>query len=221
MSKVAIFHTSAATLALFQTLTAKIMPGVEIMHIVEDAMIRDVMKSGGPTPAINARIAGYVQAAERAGCSIFMTACSSIGGSVEQCQFLTRMRVTRIDEAMIEEAIRKGPRIAVLATVETTLRPTLDYLHRKAREAGADVDVRPTLMAEAFKALLAGDNETHDRIVAAGLREALGNADVVVLAQASMARAMAGMPPSEVPVLTSPERGIQRLKERIEVLQNG
>ena len=40
MSKAAIFHTSAATLALFQTLTAKIMPDVEIMHIVEDAMIR-------------------------------------------------------------------------------------------------------------------------------------------------------------------------------------
>ena len=74
MSKAAIFHTSAATLNLFQTLSAKIMPDVEIMHIVEDSMIRDVMKNGGPTPAINARIAGYVQAAEKAGCSAFMTA---------------------------------------------------------------------------------------------------------------------------------------------------
>ena len=46
MTKAALLHTSAATLALFQSLTAKIMPGVEIMHIVEDAMIRDVMKNG-------------------------------------------------------------------------------------------------------------------------------------------------------------------------------
>ena len=63
MSKAAIFHTSAATLNLFQTLSAKIMPDVEIMHIVEDSMIRYVMKNGGPTPAINALFLFYVQAA--------------------------------------------------------------------------------------------------------------------------------------------------------------
>ena len=112
MTKAAIFHTSAATLGLFQNLSAKIMPEVEIMHIVEDSMIRDVMKNGGPTPAINARIAGYVQAAERAGCSAFMTACSSIGASVEQCRPLTSMLVTRIDEAMVESAISQGKRVA-------------------------------------------------------------------------------------------------------------
>ena len=218
MTKAAIFHTSAATLNLFQNLTASTMPGVEIVHFVEESMIREVMKNGGPSPDINARIAAYVQAAEKAGCAIFMTACSSIGASVEQCQFLTRMPVTRIDEAMVEEAIQKGPRIAVLATVETTLKPTLEYIHRKAREAGKEIDVQPTLMADAFKALLDGDNETHDQIVSAGLLAALGTADVVVLAQASMARVMKDLPPSDVPILTSPERGINRLKERVERL---
>lgn len=216
MSKAAIFHTSAATLALFQTLTAKIMPEVEIMHIVEDSMIRDVIKNGGPTPAINARIAGYVQAAERAGCRAFMTACSSIGASVEQCQLLTSMLVTRIDEAMVEKAISQGKRVAVLATVETTLKPTLEFIKRKAMEAGKEIEIIPTLMSEAFTALLAGDNATHDRIVLAGLREALANADVIVLAQASMARVMEAMEEKPaVPVLTSPECGVLRLKERL------
>lgn len=219
MTKAALLHTSAATLNLFQNLTAAVMPEVEVVHFVEESMIREVMKNGGPTPEINARIAGYVQAAEKAGCALFMTACSSIGGSVEQCQFLTRMPVTRIDEAMVEEAIQHGPRIAVLATVETTLKPTLEYIERKGREAGKQITVTPTLMSEAFKALLAGDNETHDRIVSTGLREALNSADVVVLAQASMARVIHDMPASEVPVLTSPERGIQRLRERIERLR--
>ena len=218
MTKAAIFHTSAATLSLFQALTTKIMPNVEIMHIVEDAMIRDVMKNGGPTPAINARIAGYVQAAERAGCSIFMTACSSIGGSVEQCQFLSSIPVTRIDDAMADSAINQGPRVAVLATVETTLKPTLEFISRKAREAGKEIEILPNLMSEAFTALLAGDNATHDRIVSAGLREALKKADVVVLAQASMARVMEGMEKPAVPVLTSPESGVIRLKERVAAL---
>ena len=218
MTKAAIFHTSSATLNLFQTLTAKIMPEVEIMHIVEDSMIRDVMKNGGPTPAINARIAAYVQAAERAGCSIFMTACSSIGASVEQCQFISTIPLTRIDEAMVEAAISQGPRVAVLATVETTLKPTLEFIKRKAMVAGKEIEIMPTLMSEAFVALLAGDNATHDRIVSAGLREALSKADVVVLAQASMARVMEGMGKPAIPVLTSPECGVMRFKERIAAL---
>jgi len=218
MTKAAIFHTSAATLALFQGLAAKIMPDVEIMHIVEDSMIRDVMKNGGPTPAINARIAGYVQAAERAGCSAFMTACSSIGASVEQCRPLTGMLVTRIDEAMVESAIGQGQRVAVLATVETTLKPTLEFVKRKALEAGKEIEILPTLMSEAFVALLAGDMATHDRIVAAGLREALEKADVVILAQASMARVMESMEKPAIPVLTSPEAGVTRYKERLAAL---
>lgn len=218
MSKAAIFHTSAATLSVFQALTTKIIPEVEIMHIVEDAMIREVMKNGGPTPAINARIAGYVQAAERAGCSIFMTACSSIGASVESCQFLSTIPLARIDEAMVEAAIAQGPRVAVLATVETTLKPTLEFVARKARESGITIDLLPSLMAAAFTALLAGDHTTHDRIVLAGLRDAVANADVVILAQASMARVMESMETSTVPVLTSPERGIVRLKERLAAL---
>jgi Asp/Glu/hydantoin racemase len=216
--KAAIFHTSAATLGLFQGLAAKIMPDVEIMHIVEDSMIRDVMKNGGPTPAINARIAGYVQAAERAGCVAFMTACSSIGASVEQCRPLTQMLVTRIDEAMVEAAIGQGKRIAVLATVETTLKPTLEFVRRKAQEAGKEIEIIPTLMAEAFTALLAGDTATHDRIVSAGLRAALAQADVVILAQASMARVMEGMEKPSIPVLTSPEAGVTRYKELVSAL---
>ena len=187
------------------------MPDVEIMHIVEDSMIRDVMKNGGPTPAINARIAGYVQSA-------FMTACSSIGASVEQCRPLTNMLVTRIDEAMVEAAIAQGKRVAVLATVETTLKPTLEFIKRKAIEAGKDIEIMPTLMSDAFTALLSGDNATHDRIVSAGLREALGNADVVVLAQASMARVMESMEKPAIPVLTSPECGVVRFKERVAAL---
>ena len=218
MTKAAIFHTSSATLNLFQTLTAKIMPDVEIMHIVEDSMIRDVMKNGGPTPAINARIASYVQAAERAGCSIFMTACSSIGASVEQCQLISTIPLTRIDEAMAEAAISQGPRVAVLATVETTLKPTLEFIKRKAKEADKEIEIMPTLMAEAFTALLAGDTATHDRIVAAGLHAALSKADVVVLAQASMARVMEGMEKPAIPVLTSPECGVMRFKERVAAL---
>ncbi|MPM62729.1 hypothetical protein SDC9_109606 [bioreactor metagenome] len=67
-------------------------------------------------------------------------------------------------------------------------------------------------MEEAFHALLAGDMETHDRIVSEGLHSAYKQADVVMLAQASMARVLQQLPSPPVPVMTSPESGIRWLK---------
>lgn len=212
MKKIAMLHTSSATLAMMQQLIADIMPEVEVMHLVEESMIKQVMKAGGVTPNIAARIADYVHIAEKADCDIFITACSSIGTAVEQCQFLTPLQLARIDSAMVKEAIEKGERIAVLATVATTLKPTLDYVQRKIQESGKPRAVTPILMEEAFHTLLAGEMDTHDRIVADGLKTAFSQADVVMLAQASMARVLQQLPTPPVPVLTSPESGIRWLK---------
>lgn len=215
MKKVALFHTSAATLAMMQNLAKTYLQDVEVMHLIEDSMIKDVMANGGITPEISARIAGYVQIAERAGCSHFMTACSSIGYAVESCQFMTAMQVSRIDTAMIEEAINHGGQITVLATVATTMEPTLEYLRRKAAIAGKIVEIVPGLMPEAFHALLAGDTTTHDAIVSHGLQEACRHSNVVMLAQASMARVLDTIASPSIPVLTSPERGIRWLAQQI------
>jgi hypothetical protein len=146
MSKVCIFHTTASTLAPVQALAAELMPDVEFMHIVEDALIKDVMKSGGPDADINARIAMYMMCADRARCDIFMTACSSIGEVVERYRSLTNMTVTRIDEAMAEAAIDAGTKIAVLATVETTLRPTLNLISPESR--GEEEGGRPQALRD-------------------------------------------------------------------------
>ncbi len=219
MKKAAIFHTNAGTLEVMRILTKGIMPDIDIMHIVEDSMIRDVMKNGGPTPAINARIENYIQCAQKAGCAVFMTACSSIGGSVEQCQFISFIPVMRIDEAMADEAVRIGRKIAVLATVETTLKPTLELIGRKAGQSGKSIDIVSHLMADAFTAFLEGELSAHDTLVSAGLRKMIGEkCDVIVLAQASMARVLETMEALPVPVLTSPESGIRLLKDRIDQL---
>ena len=52
---------------MMQQLIADIMPDVEVMHLVEESMIKQVMKAQGVTPDIAARIADYVHIAEKAG----------------------------------------------------------------------------------------------------------------------------------------------------------
>ena len=125
---------------------------------------------------------------------------------------MTPLQLARIDCAMVEQAISLGENIAVLATVATTMKPTLEYVQRKVQASGKQCTVTPILMEEAFHALLAGDMETHDRIVSEGLHSAYKQADVVMLAQASMARVLQQLPSPPVPVMTSPESGIRWLK---------
>lgn len=219
MKKAAVFHTSKGTLGMVDELAKNIMPDVAIMHIVEDSMIADVMAHDGVTPAVNARIAAYVACAALAGCDIFFTACSSIGASVERCQFASPIPVMRIDEAMALEAVENYDAIAVLATVGTTLAPTLELIQRKAAERGRQPAIHSLLMADAFTAFLAGELDKHDAIVAAGIGDALDkNCGAIVLAQASMSRVLATLGDLPVPVLTSPERGIRLLKQRLDEL---
>jgi hypothetical protein len=206
------------TLAPLQALTKEIMPEVEIVHIAEESMIRDVMKNGGPSAAISARIASYVMCAQQAGCQVFMSACSSIGEVVENCQMLTPMHVTRIDSAMADKAVETGSKIALLATVETTMKPTSKLIARKAAEKHKHVEIKTYLMPEAYLALMAGDIATHDKLVRDALRDAAATNEVIVLAQASMARVLGGIEALPVPVLTSPELGIRYLKALVDGL---
>jgi hypothetical protein len=216
MKKAAIFHTTAMTIAPLQALAKEIMPEAEIINLAEDGMIRDVIRHGGPTAAISARVANYMLCAEKAGCEVFMTACSSIGEVVESCQMLTTMKVTRIDLAMAEKAVELGSKIAILATAATTMKPTSNLIARKAVEVGKQVEIKPYLMPEAYAALMAGDTATHDQMVKRALITAAAENQVVVLAQASMARVLAGMGSIAVPVLTSPELGMRHLRQLVE-----
>ena len=75
-------------------------------------------------------------------------------------------------------------------------------------------------------ALRAGDGDRHDTLVSAALRDLAASVDVIVLAQASMARAVGGaesltVDGRTVPILTSPRLGIERLRDVVSSAQAG
>src|SRR5262249_55369067 len=122
--------------------------------------------------------------------------------------------VLRVDEPMAQAAIHMGSRIGVAATLRTTLEPTIALLRDTARQAGREVEIVPTLADGAFECLIAGDAQLHDHLLAGSLAELRKQADVIVLAQASMARVAAQFNGSGgPPMLSSPELAIRRARE--------
>ena len=114
-------------------------------------------------------------------------------------------------------SITLGERIGVVATLPTTLAPTADLVRRTADLAGKRIDMRSRVCDGAFAALGRGETEEHDRLVREGIAALLPEVDVLVLAQASMARIVAAMPEGAVtvPVLSSPRSGVRRLAETV------
>jgi Asp/Glu/hydantoin racemase len=121
---------------------------------------------------------------------------------------------------MAEAAVRMGRRIGVMATLSTTLEPTIALLRAKAAEADIEIEIVDSLCDGAFDAVLAGDTTTHDRILSEALRNEMKDVDVVILAQASMARVVKAMPKGSlsVPVLSSPELAVKSARAILEGL---
>jgi len=132
---------------------------------------------------------------------------------VEIASRLVDVPVLRIDEPMASAAIESGRRIGVLATVASTLNPTVDLLRRCAQGLEKDVEITPVLRDEAFTAIRSSDGARHDQIIGEALMDLAADVDVIVLAQASMARVVATLEPGAlgVPVLSSPISGMARL----------
>ena len=208
-----LIHTSATLVPVFQQLCTEHLPNVKTFNIVDDSLIKNVIASGELTPATARRVVNYVGSAEAAGADYIMVTCSSIGAAVEASAALTRVPVLRVDQPMADNAVQSGKRIGVIATLPTTLQPTSDLVRRRAMAAGKDITIISHLCEGAFEALMSGDAATHDRMVAAALRDLISKADVILLAQASMARVVdtLDLADKKVPILASPPIAIKYL----------
>ena len=210
----AIIHTSSTLVPLFSGLCADYLPGTTVFHMVDESLIKDTIREGYLRRITMRRVLRLIESAEMAGADAVLVTCSSIGPAVAMGQRLFDIPVIRVDEAMAESVVRMGRRIGVMATLKTTLEPTIALLQDKADEAGLTIEIVPTLCDGAFEAVMAGDTATHDRILSNALMNEMKDVDVVILAQASMARVVKAMPEGALtmPVLSSPELAVERAK---------
>jgi Asp/Glu/hydantoin racemase len=209
----ALIHTSATLVPVFQQLCQAKLPGVETFNIVDDSLVRAIGRKGSLTADIARRVAAYIESAEAGGADHVLVTCSSIGPAVEAAAGFVGIPVLRVDQPMADQAVRTGRRIGVVATLPTTLHPTADLVRRRAAVAGREIELTARLCEGAFEALMAGDAARHDALVGAALRELATQVDVILLAQASMARVVESLAASDrkVPILASPAIAIDYL----------
>ena len=208
-----LVHTSATLVPIFAELCSKYLPHVKIFNIVDDSLIKNTIACGELTPDTSRRVVNYAGSAQDAGADFILFTCSSIGPAVEAAAMLTKVPVLRVDQPMADQAVQLGKRIGVIATLPTTLEPTSDLVKRRAALAGREIVLVSRLCEGAFDALMSGDAATHDKKVGDALKQLSTEVDVIVLAQASMARVVDTLSEADkkVPILASPPIAIQYL----------
>ena len=216
---VGVLHTVPALAETFEQMIAEAAPGVRQLHRADASLLADARRIG-VTDDVSARVESQIRALIDDGADAVLVTCSSIGEAVETAAASAGVPVLRVDEPMAREATRiageaaraagRPGRIAVLATLEATLGPTGRLIERAAAEAGGGAEVTSTVVAGAIEARESGDQARHDALVREAAVQAAAEADVVVLAQASMAAALAGAD-LDVPLLTSPPGGVAAL----------
>lgn len=202
-------HTAEAHIATFSALMAELGADIPVRHRVDETLLSDAVRAGGVTPALADRLACVIAGTAAGGAALVVCTCSTLGGPAEQAGVGLGIPVLRIDRGLAERAVAAGRRCLVAACLETTLGPTTALLREVAAMRGVAIELRCALFDDAWAKFLSGDRDGYHRMIAAGLVSMRGDAEVVVLAQASMAGAADHCPGFGIPILSSPRIGTE------------
>lgn len=159
----------------------------------------------------------YIQQTASLDPALIFSQCSSVGEAFVYGARCLSIPTLRVDAPMAKEAVSLCPdngKIAVVATVSSTMGPSVRLVEQSALAAGKEVLVEPVLIDGALDILMkAHDREQYDQLVMQSVCDACARNDVIVLAQGSMYEIGGQLQNLGKPVLTSPLLGVLGAKK--------
>lgn len=192
-------HTAEVHRATFDTLASRHAPGIAIEHVVRPDWLTRAQAGGDP------RLASEIAQAIADADSVVVCTCSTIGTVAEDSGAI------RIDRPMMARAAQSGGRILLAYALDSTLGPSTELLQQEIVKSGKTASIVPLNLTEYWPLFIAGEVTAFAACIAAAVRHAhqVDPANVIVLAQVSMAGAAAQLESLGRPVLTSPELAFQ------------
>ena len=220
MKRIACIHTVYSVIESFTRQLREGIPGDYLIHtLYDDFLATDPAMTGEFSETNHNRLRLDMQAQALTGADIIVVSCSTLSPSVRRLRGEFSVPVVAIDDAMVEAAVAMGSRIGLIATANSTVEPSSSALRAAAADAGREIDLRVICREEAIRALKAGDQATHDRMVLE-MADEMRDRDVLVLAQASMAHMEQPVSArTGLPTLSSPRRCVEQVRQIMEGLK--
>jgi Asp/Glu/hydantoin racemase len=185
---------------------ARLWPEAELRNLLDDGLSADLARDGALTPAMTERFMTLTRYAIATGAEAILFTCSAFGPCIEACaRAFPSIPILKPNEAMIEEALKMGGKIGLLASFAPTLASMpAEFPH--------GTGLQTMLAPGAMEALDRGDMATHNKLAAEAAR-GFDDCDVIALAQFSLARAAPAVQDATgKPVLTTPDCAVRKLR---------
>lgn len=209
--RIGLIHATTVAVQPIMESFGRLWPEAMVYNLLEDSLTADLLRADGDSAAMAPRFSNLVRYVLDAGADGVLFTCSAFGPAIDRARAATSQPVLKPNEAMIEEAIASGTRIALVATFEPALAPITNEFHDSATQHGIELDLSQWFVADALAALHAGDHDRHDQLIAETCKRA-ADSDVICFAQFSMTSAqVSAQNASGRPVLTTPDSAVKKL----------
>ena len=194
---------------------AQLDSDAELLHYEDPSILSEIREHGYVTTAPAARLISMFMQAAQDGADAVLNICSSVGEVADCAQDAARyigVPIVRIDEEMCRDAVRRGKRIGVMATLPTTLEPTKNTVKRVAREMNREITIVDSLVDGAFGL----DQDQFRALLLNNAEQIKDQIDILLLCQGSMAYCEEYLEEKiGVPVVSSPRYGAAALKDAL------
>lgn len=188
------------------------MEDISIHHTYDDFLIADAEEKQTFTQDNFNRLLLLLKAAELTRPDLIAVTCSTLTPALEKIRPVIGVPLVAIDDLMMKKAVQIGRKITLLVTARTTLAPSVQKLFLEAERIGRKIELTQIVCPEALRLLKSGDGASHDALVKKAA-QSVQSADVLVLAQASLAHLGPGLEAlCGCPVLSSPKLCVEQIK---------
>lgn len=212
MTRITLVHAVPAAMQPVEDAFKTLWRETNRTNLLDNSLAADREQAGRLTPELSARIFSLAQYAVSSGADAVLFTCSAFGEAIEAAAAVLPATVLKPNEAMFDAALEIGGRIGMLATFAPAVASMEEEFNDLARRRGASARLETVLVAGAREALLCGQLDKHDGLIAETASN-LTSCNAIMLAHFSMANAAARIrAKAGRPVLAAPDSAVLKLR---------
>jgi len=211
-NRIALIHATPVAMSPVAAAFQEIWPSAELVNLLDDSLSADRALSEKLSPELSERIQELARYAESIGSDGILFTCSAFGAAIERAAKGSEKTILKPNEAMFEDALTYGSRVAMVYTFEPARAGMEQEFYAQASRHPFAATLTSHFVAGAMDALRQGNEDQHNRLVADTIAS-LAPTDVVLLAHFSTSLALhAARAATAVPVLSSPDAAVRKLQ---------
>ncbi len=215
MTRIVLLHATTVAFAPIHAAFKTLWPEAETVNLLDDALTTDRARDAALTATLERRFVSLCHYGANLSADGILVTCSAFGPAIERAGSELRIPVVKPNAPMFDAAIKAGKNIAMIATFEPAVVTMEQEFADQSHGSGARLT--SFVVPEAMTALRAGDEETHNRLVAERSATLIGY-DAVMLAHFSTSRALDAVRlATATPVYSAPEAAVREMRSRLEL----